>query len=392
MGPELQLFWLLLPAAAISGWLAAKRANVGRADAARAYVAQNYLQGIDFLLSEQPDKAIDAFARLLQADGGAVETHFALANLFRRRGEVERAIRIHHQLMEQTSLGRDQRDLAALELGMDYMRCGLLDRAEALFKQLASVDSFRERALTHLIEIYEQEQDWERAIASATELQNRCGKVTNTLTAQYMCERAEQLLAQKDFKAAEELLRQTAKADPSCVRVSLIEGRLAQQRGNYDRALSAYLNVEMQDAEFVVAVLPMMRECYQALGRMDEFQHYLVTISRRNSGDVAGLMLSELIAASDGTQVAVDFLSDLLCKHPSITGLDQLLGYLQALNDPSLDRHLMRLRDVTSSMVRAKSAYLCKSCGFESNSLYWQCPSCKHWASIKPLQVLERIH
>ena len=189
------LWWLLipvalLPVAALSGWLAARRSqNVGPS-VSTGGLRSNYFRGINYLLNEQPDKAIEAFIRVLEVDSETVETHLALGNLYRRRGEVDRAIRIHQNIIARPTLRADQRNEALLELGNDYMRAGLLDRAENLFRELCDTDGYTVPALRQIIDLYQQEKDWDQAIVCARRLAGVSGEPLGRVIAHYYCEQA----------------------------------------------------------------------------------------------------------------------------------------------------------------------------------------------------------
>lgn len=256
------LFWLLLPIAAASGWYLARRT----APRPLPQLGPSYVKGLNYLLNEQPDKAIEVFLQMLEVDGETVETHLALGNLFRRRGEVDRAIRIHENLIARPALTSDQRWLAVQELGIDYMRSGLMDRAEGLFKELLEAKVQVRKALGHLMDIYQQEQDWDTAIACATDLRSRCGDDTRPMIAQFHCEKAERHLAHGDGEKATESLQEARFADPDCVRSNLMEGRLAMAAGRPAEALAAYQRIEKQDPDFLVEALPPLMLCYRASG------------------------------------------------------------------------------------------------------------------------------
>ena len=183
MPTEMNLLWLLLPVAALSGWWIGRRRGNSNKNQSSSSIYPEYFKGLNFVLNEQPDKAIEVFIRMLEVDSETVETHLALGNLFRRRGEVDRAIRIHQNLIARPTLDREQRAHALLELGMDYMRLGLLDRAEGLFLELVESDLHLNQAYTELLEIYQQEKDWENAINIARKLELISGKKLNPVIA-----------------------------------------------------------------------------------------------------------------------------------------------------------------------------------------------------------------
>ena len=192
----LELLWLLLPLAAASGWLAARRGVRGTKAQLMPELSSDYFQGLNYLLNEQPDKAIEVFVRMLEVNSDTVETHLALGNLFRRRGEVDRAIHIHQNLIARPTLKPEQRTQALMELGQDYMRAGLLDRAESLFEELVQVDAHTAAALQQLLVIYQQEKDWDRAIQTARRLGVVSGRNMAPVIAQYYCELAARIVGQ----------------------------------------------------------------------------------------------------------------------------------------------------------------------------------------------------
>jgi lipopolysaccharide biosynthesis regulator YciM len=387
---ELSLFWLLLPVAAASGWYLARRVvPEDKHQAPYRDMAQSYLKGCNFVLNEQPDKAIEVFIKLLEVESETVETHLALGNLFRRRGEVDRAIRIHQNLVARTNITQEQRNLAALELGMDYLRSGLLDRAESLFKGLLEAGSVPQRALKELVDIYQQEQDWPSAIASAEQLQAHCGEDMRKLIAQLYCEQAKQCQTQAQEPQALDLIQRALKVDPGCVRASLMEGKRWLALGDPERALPAFARVENQDPEFLVEALPAILSCYQAAGRTAEFKAYLAGVSRRPLGTTLMLVVADLIAEQEGPKAAINYLSEQLRRRASIRGLDSLVRYLLHDCDATSRRYLETLREITQNLLCGKTYYKCRHCGLAVKSLHWQCPGCKHWASIKPIQGME---
>ena len=246
------LLWLLLPVAAMSGWFAARRVGMGRQGRSPVQALQSeYYKGINYLLNEQPDKAIDAFIRVLEVDSETVETHLALGNLYRRRGEVDRAIRIHQNLIARPTLDPEQRNESLLELAQDYLSAGLLDRAEDLFREISASKDYKVQGLRQLIDIYEQEKDWDKATEAARELAVVTGSDLGQVVAQYLCEDAERSWAKRDGPGAFALLDEAMKADPACARANLIRGQIHVEEGDYASARDAYVAIENQDADYL---------------------------------------------------------------------------------------------------------------------------------------------
>lgn len=388
------LIWLLVPIAAASGWYAARwRTFIPPSKEPTQDLSSPYSKGLNYLLNEQPDKAIEVLIKNLHVESDTVEAHLALGNLFRRRGEVDRAICLHQNLIAQASLNKEQRCLAILELGMDYMRSGLLDRAEGLFKELLEqeVDLYARQGLRQLLDLYQLEQDWEEAIAYAQEIEFRYGEDMHILTAHFYCEQAEQLIWQGDSGQAQELVKKALSVDPCCVRASLMEGILAMEAGQPRLAIRCYKRVEQQDPEYLGEAMRPLMECYKALGRIDEFGDYVRSVSASYPGITPILFLADLIANQHGLDQAISYLVQELQKRPSVRGLDRLLEYalvhLDGLSRPQVEL----LKKFTTSLLKDKFTYKCRHCGFMAKTLHWQCPSCNHWNTVKPIHGIEGV-
>ena len=385
----LDWLWLLLPVAATSGWYAAMRRKRGeKRSSAQTEVRNHYFRGVNYLLNEQPDKAIELFIRMLEVDSETVDTHLALGNLYRRRGEVDRAIRIHHNLIEGRSLGAEERSEALLELGQDYLSAGLLDRAEDVFQSLAEHPVHGVQALRQLIDIYEQEQDWDQAIASAQRLEAATQGELGAVIAHYCCEKAEHLNSKDEPEDALAAVGRALELHRGCVRARILEGDMRRARGEHQLALEAYLGVEGQDPNYLAEVLPSVRECFEALDRRDELWDYLRHLIDAYGSVAATLALADLIRDKEGLDSAAEFVTGQLEQRVSIRGLDYLLDLELCKQGPGAPGHLELQRALTAALLDDRSLYQCGHCGFRAKSLHWRCPSCKHWNMIKPMQEL----
>lgn len=383
-----ELLWLLLPVAAASGWIMARRSQPRQRARGRDFSSE-YFQGLNYLLNEQPDKAIDVFIRMLEVDSDTVETHLALGNLFRRRGEVDRAIRIHQNLIARPTLNKFQRSTALLELGQDYMRAGWLDRAESLFEELVESNLHTVPALRHLLDIYQQEKEWDKAIAVARRLDGQGKQSFKPVIAQFLCEEAEQALRQGDEHAAAQSLKRALQHDRHCVRASILQGRMAVQAGNCKAALKAFHQVEEQDIEYLPEVLEPLRQCYEQAGAFEELKRYLAAVIDRYNGISPVLMLADLLARTEGDAAAVDFLAAQVRKRPSVRGLGRLIDLNLAAASGKAKEDLLILRDLVAQLLGSKPKYKCSHCGFAGKSLHWQCPTCKEWNTVKPIHGVE---
>lgn len=385
-----ELLFLLLPVAALSGWLAGRRGRSSPRAGGGRPLSTEYFEGLNYLLNEQPDKAIEVFVRMVEVDGETIETHFALGNLFRRRGEVERAIRIHQNLIARPTLSRTHRSHALFALGCDYMRAGLLDRSENLFIELIDEPDWAEKALCQLLDIYEQEKDWEKAINTAHRLQERDGSPMGPVVAQYYCERAEEARQGNDLAQAAWFVKKALHEDADSVRASLLEGGLLLAQDNPKAAIRALKRVERQDPDFLPEVITPLQEAYRALGRPLELMHYLRQLLRAHGGISILLALVEMIRQQQGEQDAVVFITDYLRKRPSVRGMERLIELkAQYSSQGTVREDLDMLRELTGRLLADKPVYKCANCGFEGRTLHWHCPSCKRWNTIKPIHGIE---
>jgi lipopolysaccharide biosynthesis regulator YciM len=382
--------WFLLPLAAASGWLVGRYGKRRRESAAAADdLRSNYFKGINYLLNEQPDKAIEAFIKVLEVDSETVETHLALGNLYRRRGEVDRAIRIHQNLIARPNLESEQRSEALLELGHDYLSAGLLDRAENLLRELADNGDYRVQALRQLIDIYEQEKDWNKAIDSARLLEKATGNHLSPVIAHYQCELAQRFRESDDEDEALELTKKALGTHDGCVRASILEGDILTDLDQHERAIRAYQRVEEQDADYVPETIERIQYCFRALQRPDEMDAYLNGLMARYGWITPMLALADLRRDRDGAEGAIEFISDQLRRRTSVRGLDRLLELELESADSQKGPYVAILKDLTAELLSDRPVYKCLHCGFPAKLLHWQCPSCKHWNTIKPIQGVE---
>ncbi|MEM7466424.1 MAG: lipopolysaccharide assembly protein LapB [Pseudomonadota bacterium] len=393
MAPEV-LFGLvvfLLPVAALSGWLIGRKDNAvkGANGPHASGMSPDYFKGLNYLLNDRPDKAIEVFIKVLEVESETVETHLALGNLFRRRGEVDRAIRIHQNLVARPTLDNEQRSLALLELGLDYMRSGLLDRAESLFKELLETKMFEQQALRNLVDIFQQEQDWELALEFIKRLENCTGEDQRAVRAHFYCEKAQLAITAADFDGARQHLATALKQDRKCVRASLMIAGLAAENGNYKDSNAALKKIENQDIDFLPEAISGLVENYRALDDLDGLARYLTKLSELHSGITPILVLAELAADSNEIDKARNYIIDELKTRPTVRGIDRLIQYLLVDASNDAEENLRLLKETTSRLVEQKKAYKCGNCGFTGRSLHWQCPGCKSWNTVKPIHGIE---
>ena len=379
------LLFLLLPVAGYSGWWVAR--NYGRRAVRKRnrLFSDQYFQGLNYLLTEQPDKAIQVFLDLADVNQETVETHMALGNLFRRRGEIDRAIRFHQNIIAKSSLEPEQRTQALLELGEDYMRAGLLDRAERLFSELIESDAPSPSALRSLLDIYQQEKDWSKALIQAERLEKVEDVYLGGTMAQFCCELAEQALMDNKLQLARKQLRQARLHDPQCIRAQFMLARMNLAENRLEPALAAYEEIAELDIDYLPDLLEDYIETANRAGTPSRAHAKLQEWSQRYQGISLVLKMAELISQDQGPQEAGAFLVEALHKKPSVRGLDRLIrfrvdGHLPAETSDDI------LKAVTSRLLAQQPGYRCSHCGFSGQTHHWQCPGCRKWDTTRTIQ------
>ncbi|QGU31598.1 lipopolysaccharide assembly protein LapB [Thermochromatium tepidum] len=377
----IEWLFLLLPVAAASGWWLARRDLRRKLDVSPA-AHPDFLRGLNYLLEEQPDKAIDLFLRLTEVDSETAETHLALGSLFRRRGEVDRAIRIHQNLVERRHLGPDVRGFALFELGQDYMSAGLLDRAEALFEELVGLGLHSQRALQALREIYQRERDWSRCLEVAAQLESLTGQPLTIEIAHYHCELAEEARRRQDEAGAREQLNRAQVIQPDCVRAAMLEGFMALEEGDVASAAVLFKRVAERGSTYVPEILPALIESMERLG--EDVIAQLETLAADRAGPHLMLALSERVERARGPEAALDLLADYLARWADLAVLERFLDLRARTSDPGgpSHRYARVALGVARHLLQRQSVYQCEQCGFQARTLHWQCPSCRHWGTV----------
>ncbi len=387
----LELLWLLLPLAAASGWWAGRRgAQRGTVRSMRSSrPPSDYFRGLNYLLNEQQDEAIEVFIRLVEVDSDTIETHLALGSLFRRRGEVDRAIRLHQNLIARPNLSPDNRSFALLELARDYMRAGVLDRAEGLFSELVRKRAHVVESSRQLLRIYEREQEWHAAIETAHKLQRRSGHAMGDVVAHYWCELADAERRAGRTRAARNLASKALGADPRSVRASILEGDLAMAERRYRQAVRAFRRVESQDAAFLPEVIDRLLEALERAENATVLASYIDELRGRYNGFSVVQAATRLIREREGDDAAREFLRAQIMRRPSLRGLREWAAWeLEYASERSRSGTEVVL-DMLDQLIASKPIYHCHQCGLQGKVLHWQCPSCREWNSVKPIIGIE---
>ncbi len=385
---EIQFWWLLaLPLFFALGWLAA-RIDIRQVVHESRALPRSYLSGLNFLLNEQPDKAIDAFVEAVRIDPQTIELHFALGSLFRRRGETDRAIRMHQLLVDREDISEEQRLQALGELGQDFLKAGLLDRAEAIFVKLRDTRS-NALALRYLLEIYQQEKDWAKAIEVARALPDHEGLMWRTEVANFHCELAAGAFANSHFDEARTHLDEALTVNPRCVRASLLLGDLNVAEGRIEAALEAWKRIETQNPVYLALAAVRVMDAYGRLGQVEK-GHQLLRAWLESHASLD--LLDELFhweMDKCGPKAAYDLVREELRRNPTLLGLDKLLeaALLAAPAEQRSDIELVK--QLIHGHTRKVARYRCDACGFKARQFHWRCPACGGWETYPPRRTEE---
>lgn len=400
---EFEYWWLLvLPLFFTLGWIAA-RVDIKQLIAESTALPAAYFKGLNFLISDQHDKAVEAFSEAVQANTDSLELHFALGSLFRRTGETERAINMHLNLLDKKELTDNQRSAVKAELAQDYLKAGLYDRAEELFKGLNDT-RYRQPALHALLEIYVREREWTRAIETATELERLSGVSFRIQIAQYYCELAmNDIIAQK-LDSTRNQLHKALDSNKNCVRANVLLGDLEASTGAHQSAISYWKRIEFQQPEYLGLIANKMLKSYRALEpeHGDQLKQGLAQLNAYLETYKLPSLMSALYEATlveEGAEKAAKLARNELIRQPSLTTLDQLLR-ARAMADettavakkPSNNQDIQLMQQTVRNAIGNRAAYHCDQCGFRAKQHHWQCPACNAWESLpaEPSEAVSR--
>lgn len=381
--------WMLLvfPLFFGMGWLAA-RIDIKELLTESSALPRSYFQGLNFLLNERQDEAIEAFIEVVKVDPQTIELHFALGSLFRRRGEVDRALRMHLNLVERGDLDEEKKQEALFELAQDYLKAGIFDRAESTFVSLQST-RYEKEALDFLLEIYQKEKDWLKAIDISQRLTRLTGVSHGKEAAFFFCELASTELANKNIAAATVHLEQALAVNPRGVRATIMQGDIALESGEPMRAIEIWKRIEEQDAQYLPLVAERMLQAYRQSKNENEgislLQRYLTTYPSLDMMNV----LFNAVLQRDGAEAAYKLVRDELRQHPTLLGLDKLLEatLIDAKGARRADVELVK--NLVYQRTRGLAMYRCKRCGFKAKQFYWHCPACYGWETYSPRRTEE---
>ena len=387
---EFDISWILLgfPAAFVLGWLAS-RFDLRQIRRENRSAPKAYFKGLSFLLNEQQDKAIDAFIEAVQNDPDTAELHFALGNLFRRRGEYSRAVRVHEHLLSRADISKPERERAQHALALDFLKAGLLDRAEDALSRLDGTPYENEARLSRLA-IYERAHDWPQAVQIARLMHSHNQGDYSVRIAHYLCEQALGQQAQGQRDAALSLLQQAQSEAPHAPRPRIELAHLQHKSGHPSLALSSLIELASVSPSSVPLVAPLMLE----LVKTDERKPQVRALLEANYQNAPSLDVMESLVQMDehamvpdaAAPAGRDWYIEHLRHEPSLVAAGRWLTQ----ETLSHEEHHPAIQRALDNAAKPLTRYCCAACGFEARQHFWQCPGCQSWDSYPPRRVEEQ--
>ena len=346
-----------------------------------------YFTGLNYLLNDEHTKALDIFVKLVETNWELIDTHFALGKIFRKNGEIDKAIKIHQGLIARPSLPKEYRSKVLLELGYDYLGAGWFDRAEGLFKEVLIHDEKSEEAKRNLILIYQQEKDWQKAIEVGASLFSQGAANIRGMISQYYCELADIAKAKGEVTQLARNAKQALHYDGGSVRALIILADHEMDQRNYQSAIRYFEKIEQRDADFFPVVVDKLIECYHRKGDSEKLLSYLAEVEARHQTLAIIEKHAMVIERYQSKEAAIEYLTDRLRKSPDIKGMHSLIMFKTNQADTGELSLLLDLKSALVKMQQDNAEFRCHHCGFQSNTLYWLCPSCQSWAEVKPTLI-----
>jgi len=376
---DFEYWWLIaLPLFFALGWTAA-RIDIKQLLSETTSLPAAYFKGLNFLITDQHDKAIEAFTEAVQANAESLELHFALGSLFRRSGEVDRAINLHLSLLDRKELPAPQRQAIKAELAQDYLKAGLYDRAEELFSSLDQ-SRYQQPALRALLEIYTREREWHRAVKVATELERISGIPFRKDIAQFYCEMAVKSILDQDLHTARHELEMALDANKNCVRANVMLGEMEANNKAHKLAIGFWKRIEFQKPEFLGIVAHKLLNSYRELDQLDEGIALLKQYAQTYKLPSLMAVVFDITLAEQGADIAANMAVSELERKPSLQTLEQLLKARSLQANASADNGL--IQQTVRYAIGNRTAYCCEQCGFKARNFHWQCPACNAWEAL----------
>lgn len=371
--------------AAAVGWLFARLPDFWRDERPESSISADYLRGLNLVLNRQTDEALELFVQMAKVDDETLETHFALGHLFRRRGEVDRAIRVHQNLLARPNLSDTQRHQALFSLARDYLGAGLFDRAEKLFIELRSSPTMSVAALRNLVDIYERQRDWDKAIEMRRKLDARTGEKSVEI-AHYYCELAERARLDGDMASARQHLKNSRRSASGTLRGALIRAAIAREEGDHSLAVTLYKQLLTADRRLMVDILPLLEAACRETGRDEEVERYLRGLIGKEGSIKRDIAYAAITSGLEPAPLFRECVEEFLLDNDTLAPLIDI-EHLKALPPDRRQASIHRICGGLRRLAMSGSRYRCTSCGYSTKRLLWHCPSCKSWESIRPVSA-----
>ncbi|MBB3183249.1 lipopolysaccharide biosynthesis regulator YciM [Halomonas fontilapidosi] len=391
--PDVFLLALLVVAVAIGWWLGRRECQGSGRKSPSPALSRDYFVGLNYLLNDQQDRAIETFIGALEVNSDTIETHLALGNLFRTRGEPDRALKIHQNLLARPTLTPEQSDRVQLELSRDFLALGLLDRAERLLQGLVRDsldDELRDASRRLLVDLLEREGEWQAALDVALPRLVRQYDDIRRAAAHWLCELADQERHSASPALARRHLRQALNTDPHCVRANLLLADMEHDTGQYKAAIRLLRRVPDQDPAFTPAILEPLTRAYRLLDDEAGLIRCLQELLEQTPCTSVITRLAEALRHHQGNdRDALALVTERLDHAPSLGAMHYLLNLYRYNANGEEDERLALLQHHTHSLVQALPRHRCRRCGFSGERLHWQCPRCRSWGTTKPITGIE---
>ncbi|GAA6171868.1 lipopolysaccharide assembly protein LapB [Colwellia sp. KU-HH00111] len=386
----IELLFLLLPVAMAYGWFMGRNSIKQKDQSIKQDLSIKYSTGLNYLLSNQKDKAIDSLLDALKVEDDSVEAHFAMANLFRKRGELDRALKVHEHLVRHGNLPTKDKQQAVFELGKDFLSAGLYDRAEKMFNKLLKSPDYGLKSLAYLLQIFQSTKDWQQGIShKKLIIKYKDKRLLHTL-ANFYCELATTALEKDKFIEVLELLEQALKLDPNSCRANWLMAKIYENHQQCELACQCYQDIYQQDKEFFPDVIESMQQCYLHLDAGSEFFKFIKKVYDETASSTALITYLGHVEKKHGHNKAKEFMLSALKRRPTIRGFKHFVKMqMNHTNDLDNNTSLDLITELISEYLKVKHRYSCRNCGFNSSTHYWSCPSCHEWEQLKPVRGLE---
>ena len=377
---EFEFWWLLvIPFFFMLGWFAA-RVDIKQIISESTDLPSAYFKGLHYLIKNQNEKAIEAFDNAIKINNDSLELHFALGALLRRTGQIDRAINLHIDLLEKRELTQSQQESVKAELAQDYFKAGLYDRAEELLLKL-NKENYYQFSLNTLLDIYEKEREWEKAVETATELEKISGVSFRISVSHYFCEIAVNQILSKNYTLAKKSLNQALEESTNCTRANILLGDIHAEDKSFEEAIVYWKKIEFQQPEYLGLVAPKIITTYQTLNKVNEglsiLARYFDIYKLKSLLDV----LYETVLANEGPNQAENLARKELIQRPSLSALDQFFQ-AQAIGKTNKIDNIELIQQTIKNTIGDRRFYMCNQCGFKARQFHWQCPACNSWESL----------